>query len=301
MNTQLAPSIEQTTPGTTTGATRLPNHRTQKSRAQFISVLQKSIDLSNIDVDATTLVIGGLQEDANVLRACKFTHITLSNIEGVSGNDDDSENLPILALDAEDIQLPNDSYDIVFAHEVLHHCRSPHRALCEMLRVAKQRVLIMEPNDSAFMNLLCRLRFSFPFEIVAVVHNDYVRGGVRNSNVPNFIYRWSAHEVSKAASAFLAERPFSVYSDPYWDFNVDEKQLARRQQTRIGMITRMIGARNFIRMLHAAQAVLNTVGILRRQGNKFYCCIEKSPNLRPWLLQQDGEIVFNRSFQRKVE
>lgn len=299
MNTELAPSIQQTNPSTITN--HLLSRRTQKSRSQFIRVLRKHVELANVDVDGTTLVIGGLQEDANVLRACNFSRITLSNIEGVSGNSDDPENLPILAIDAEDIKLPDNSYDILFAQEVLHHCRSPHRALCEMLRVAKHRVMIMEPNDSTFMNLLCRLRFSFPFEIVAVVHNGYERGGMRNSNIPNFIYRWSAHEVSKTASAFIAERPFTVYADPYWDFNVDEKQLARRQQTRIGMITRAIGADNFIRLLHAAQGVLNTLGVLRRQGNKFYCCIEKSPNLRPWLLNQDGAIVFNRSFQRNVD
>jgi len=301
MNTPVSPDIQQANFSTMTRATRLLNYRTHKSRSQFMRILRRHIKLTNLDVDAPTLVIGGLQEDADVLRACNFSRITLSNIEGASGNGADPENLPILPIDAEDIALPNDAYDNVFAHEVLHHCRSPHRALCEMLRVAKRRVLIMEPNDSVFLNLLCRMRFSFPFEIVAVVHNGYERGGVRNSNIPNFIYRWSVHEVSKTASAFLAERPFSLYADPYWDFNVDEKALARRAQTRIGMITRVVGASNFIRMLHAAQQFLNAIGILRRQGNKFYCCVEKSASLRPWLINEGGAIVFNRSFQPNVD
>jgi len=34
------------------------------------------------------------------------------------------------------------------------------------------------------MRLLGRLRLSFPFELAAVVDNDYVRGGVRNSQIP---------------------------------------------------------------------------------------------------------------------
>jgi SAM-dependent methyltransferase len=243
-----------------------------------------------------------MQEDAEVLRRCGFRRITLSNINGVSDDAEAPNDLPVLAVDAEDICLPDNSYDVIFVHEVIHHCRSPHRALCEMLRVAKHHVLMMEPNDSAFMRLLCRLRLSFPFEVTAVVDNDYVRGGVRNSQIPNFIFRWNGREVYKLVSSLLAEHTFHLYADPYWDFNADEKDLAYRKQTKIGLITGLIGAKNFIRLLRCAQRVLNRAPILRRQGNKFFCCIQKSAELRPWLeLERDGEIVFDRRFQRKQE
>jgi SAM-dependent methyltransferase len=276
--------------------------RSPKDRSQYFSVLSKCVETARINVNATVLVIGGMQEDADVLRRCGFRHITLSNINGVPEDPEAPNDLPVLAVDAEDICLADNSYDVVFVHEVIHHCRSPHRALCEMLRVTRCHVLMMEPNDSVFMRLLCWLRFSFPFEIAAVVNNDYVRGGVRNSQIPNFIFRWNKSEVHKLISSFLAEYTLPLYTDPYWDFNVNERNLADRQQTKIDLITGMIGAKRFLRILHCTQRILNRAPILRQQGNKFFCCIQKNAELRPWLeLERDGQIVFNRNFQRKQE
>jgi SAM-dependent methyltransferase len=263
-------------------------------------VLRKCIEEARIDANSSILVVGGTQEDAEALSRCGLHRITLSNISGVAGNPNEPGKLPIVAVDAEDARLPDNSYDLVFIHEVIHHCRVPHRALCELLRVARHHVLMMEPNDSAFMRLLGRLRFSFPFELAAVVDNDYVRGGVRNSQIPNYIYRWNKHEVDKLASSFLAEYTFHLLAYPYWDFNVDEKELAYRKQTRISQITRVIGATNFLRILRGFQRVVNHVPPLRCQGNKFFCCIQKTAELRPWLSYQgDGQIAFDRRFQSK--
>jgi SAM-dependent methyltransferase len=276
--------------------------RSSKDRTQFVSVLRQCIKRAGIDVHAEVLVIGGMQEDADVLCRCGFHRITLSNINGVPDDPGASNDLPVLAVDAEDIYLPDNSFDIVFVHEVIHHCRSPHLALCEMLRVAKRHVLMMEPNDSAFMRLLSRLRLSFPFELAAVVNNDYVCGGVRNSPIPNFIFRWNGAEVHKLASSFLPEYAVGVYADPYWDFNLNERNLADRKQTNLGLITRVVGASNFLWILHQAQHVLNRVPILRHQGNKFFGCLHKSSELRPWLIcEGGGRIAFDRRFQRKHE
>ena len=246
--------------------------------------------------------MGGMQEDADVLCRCGFNNITLSNIEGSPREPGSPDNLPITAIDAECIDLPDDSYDTIFVHEAIHHCRSPHRALCEMLRVAKQHVIMMEPNDSAFMRLLCRLRFSFPYEVFAVVDNDYACGGVRNTEIPNFIFRWNSHEVHKTTSSFLAESTFEVHPCPYWDFGVEERDLAYRAQTRISLVTRLMGARNFILLLHFAQAVFNRIPVVRAQGNKFLCCVQKKNTLQPWLIRdKNGRISFKRNYQQKLD
>jgi len=274
--------------------------RTPKDRSEFRRVLEKCIDRMGIELDDRILVVGGTQDDANFLRTCGFSRITLSNIDGAPDVSDGPNPFPVVAVDAEDIQLPENSYDIVFFHEVIHHCRSPHRALCEMLRVSRRHVVMMEPNDSAFMRLLCRMRFSFPYEIFAVVNNDYSCGGVRNLPIPNFILRWNAWAVHQLTSSFLPEYTLRIHADPYWDFNASETNLNSRKQTRIGLITRVIGAGNFLRALRALQRVLNAAPVLRRQGNKFFCCIEKTADLKPWLtLDSGGEIIFNRNFQRR--
>jgi len=267
----------------------------EKRRDQFLAVLLRYIKTSHIDPHEQLLVIGGSWQDVELLICAGFKNITLSNFrsqleENVHTNL--SARVKLLAIDAEQVDLLDGSFDCVFAHEVLHHCRSPHRALCEMLRVARKHVLVLEPNDSFSMRVLTWAGFSFPYEIFSVVYHGYESGGVRDSCIPNFIYRWSANELRKTVSSYLAEYEFLLHAYPYWDFNVDEQELSMRKETRIHAITSVMGAKTFIAVLRAFQIVFNLIPILRRQGNKFFCCIEKTGDLRPWLTVGDDKIRF---------
>ena len=269
-----------------------------KPRAQFLRVLTAEIAACRMSLDQRVLIVGGSAEDEHVLRQAGFKDIVNSNLPTDmdrlgAGESSGTEHV---ALDAEQIDLPDDSFDLVFASEVLHHCSSPHRALCEMLRVSRRYVLFMEPNDSLAMALLVKMGFSFPYELPAVIDHDYRSGGVRDSNIPNFLYRWNRHEVFKTVSSCIPERIFSVRANPYWDFTVTEKDLDLRKQTRIGSITSVMGARNFISLLRFTQLFLNWIPGFRGQGNKFFCCIEKEAGLKPWMAREGGEIVFNREF-----
>jgi len=49
---------------------------------------------------------------------------------------------------AEHLSFADDSYDFVFCKESLHHFPRPFAALYEMLRVAREAVFIIEPNDT---------------------------------------------------------------------------------------------------------------------------------------------------------
>jgi ubiquinone/menaquinone biosynthesis C-methylase UbiE len=51
------------------------------------------------------------------------------------------------AINAEQINLPNDSFDFVLCKETLHHMSSPYRAIQECLRIAKFAVVVIEPQD----------------------------------------------------------------------------------------------------------------------------------------------------------
>jgi len=272
----------------------------EKSREQFLAVFRRHLASCNIHTDEKVLVIGGNRQDAELLLKVGFRDITLSNL-----NSELEENayanlgarLQLLAIDAEQIGMPDGSFDFVFAHEVLHHCRSPHRVLCEMLRVARKHDVFLEPNDSFSMRLLTRTGFSFPYEIFSVVYHGYEAGGVRDSCVPNFIYRWSTNEVRKAVSSYLAEYLFLIHAHSYWDFDVGEEGLSVRKETRIRALTSVFGATTLLAVLRILQVLLNLVPGLRRQGNKFFCCVEKTGQLRPWLTAGEDKVTFNRSFQ----
>jgi len=270
-----------------------------RSRTEFLRVLASQIEACHISFDQHVLIVGGSAEDEQILRQAGFDHIVNSNLPSDLGRMTAGGSAPEtqhLALDAEQIELPANSFDLVFASEVLHHCSSPHRALCEMLRVSRRYVLFLEPNDSLAMNALVRMRFSFPYELPAVIDHNYRSGGLRDCQIPNFIYRWNRHEVFKTVSSYIPERIFALYVHPYWDFSVTEEDLDLRKATRIGSITSVIGAGNFISLLGFAQLFLNSIPPLRSQGNKFFCCIEKNPSLKPWMTRDGEEIIFNRQF-----
>jgi SAM-dependent methyltransferase len=173
--------------------------RTAKDKSCLLGVMHRYLETCNVDRVEPVLVLGGGQEDVDILTACGFKQIVMSNIDSQG-----------LALDAENIALPDNSYSVVFAHAVLHHCRSPHKALGEMVRVARQHVFFLEPNDSWALRLLVRLKFSFPYELAAVAAHDYLEGGMRNSSIPNYIYRWTGHEVKKCVAAYHPERRIKV-------------------------------------------------------------------------------------------
>ena len=147
------------------------------------------------------------------------------------------------------------------------------------------------------MRVLTWAGFSFPYEIFSVVYHECMAGGVRDTGIPNFIYRWNANEVRKTVSSYLAEYAFFVYAYPHWDFNVDAKHLSLRKETRIGAITSVIGSSTFLILLRAAQIAFNAIPILRQQGNKFFCCIEKTEKLQPWLTAGNSKIKLRSRIQ----
>ena len=273
-----------------------------KNRVQLLHVMKNWIKKCGIPPSESVLILGGSADDEETLRLLGFEDITFSDFDSsVARNQSiDPGDSGRLVLDMEDIAIADNKFDLIFVHEALHHCRSPHRALCEILRVSKRHVVFMEPNDSLFVTGLIKFGFSFPFEIPAVVDNDFQRGGVRDSQIPNFIYRWNAHEVEKVVSSFIPEWYFRVFAYPYWDFNADERELALRTQTKIGKITALLGTQNFIRLLKITQIILNANFIFRKQGNKFFCHIEVSDQLKPWLIAKNDQIEFQKSFASRT-
>ena len=270
-----------------------------KNRNRFEKVLRNCVYSMGLDLLSDVLVVGGSAEDGRMLKKIGFTRVTLSNLLDPRPSEQadlDDAGMRTVRVDAEAIGLADNSYDLVLAHEVLHHCRSPHKALLEMLRVSRRDVILLEPNNSLAMRLLLRLRFSFPYELPAVIASGFQTGGVRDSSIPNHIYRWNAVDVYQTTASYLAEAEFDLYTQGYWDFNVDEAELRRRSETRIGSVMKILSPRVFLAGLRGFQTVVNHIPWLGSQGNKFFGCIRKTGELRPWLVRRGDEIKFNRDY-----
>lgn len=264
-----------------------------KDRSGFLSILQRHIESGKLDTEGALLVLGASDGDELVLRKAGWSSITLSNF--VSSNSIQSPDTSYLELDAEDIALPDESFECVAAYEVLHHCRSPHRALCEMLRVSRRYVIFQEPNDSRLYAWLRRFGFVSSFEIAAVVGNGFVSGGVRNTAVPNYIYRWNHATAHQTALSFMPDRVIHLHSYPYWELNHTEFELGLKLESPLGVLIKAFGGpRRFRQVLRLAESTLNRLLLSRHLGNQFFCCIEKTDQLHEWLRRSGSDVVFNR-------
>lgn len=237
--------------------------------------------------NAKILVVGAEDNDLHVFRYLGFSDVTLLNLgfrcptlpEGWTFARGDGHSLP----------FPDESFDAVVTHATLHHCRSPHGVLLEMYRVAREDTVFIEARDSTLMRWIEFLGVTQSYEVTAVFGNGGVRGGVDDTEIPNFIFRWTEREVEKTISTY-APHLNHVFS---YRYGLD------LPQTPAAFRNRYI-ARLFVQLLRPLSRLLGLV--LGRQRNLFAARIQQPQGhdgLHPWLeWRADGSPGFNRGWAR---
>ena len=173
----------------------------------YVSTLRTLLADGWLRTDDRILVVCGGEVDRAALLELGFDDVTISNLDDRMTGDGESRYAPFRwdHQDVESLTCPDDSFDICLVHDGLHHCRSPHFALLEMLRVARRGVVAFEPRDNGVTRLGIRLNFGQRYETAAVAGNQLAFGGVRNSAVPNYVHRWTEREVEKTVRTALPE------------------------------------------------------------------------------------------------
>ena len=154
------------------------------------------------------LVLGAGDLDKEVLKKYSnvfFTNINIQNEKGIKSN-----------IAMQDLPYDDNSYDYVITHASIHHCSKPHNAILEMLRVAKFGIIFIESQDCFLTRFSCWLGWSEIYEYSAV--KDDPEGGVDNTNVPNFVYRWTEREVLKLINSYKPLNKFKIYYDYDYHF-----------------------------------------------------------------------------------
>ena len=157
-----------------------------------------------LDPQMKLLVLCGGGFDRDVLLQCGFCNVVISNLD-VRANPKAFSPFEWSFQDAEKISFADGSFDFALVHEGLHHCSSPHRALLEMYRVARHGLLIFEPYDNEITRLGVRLNVGQEYEHAAVYYNDCAYGGVQNTPIPNYVYRWTNREIIKTVNTFAPQ------------------------------------------------------------------------------------------------
>lgn len=234
-------------------------------------VLEHLLDEGLIRRDMTVLVVAGGAADRDAFHSLDFEHVTISNVDETVA-EDDLQPYGWAYQDAENLDYPDESFDVTLVSAGLHHCRSPHRALLELYRVARVAAIAIESRDSLLMRLAIKAHAVDEYELAAVAAHNFRGGGVANTSTPNYVYRWSEREVEKTVASFAPHARHRIRF--FREFELPETLLEVDRSARA-------------RMLRIARPVIGGLTrVLPRQANLFAFAIEKpdpARDLQPWM------------------
>jgi SAM-dependent methyltransferase len=245
----------------------------------YLETLRWLLEQRIITREMKVLVVCGGELDRDVLNRLGFRSVTISNLE----TDPATKAYAPFAGDSMDVEAlacEDGAFDFCIAHNGLHHCLSPHRGLLEMFRIASKGILVLEPRDSLLTRWGVRFNFGQDYEAAAVAANGGVAGGVRNTAIPNYVYRWTEREIEKTISSFC----------PWGRSRFIYRYALRIPWARLQMMNNRV----FFRLVRVMQPALQLFFFcFPKQSNGFAFIVLKPhapDDLQPWLEGRDGSV-----------
>ena len=253
--------------------------------------LSRLIDKGALSVRGKTLVVCGGVYDDRTLSELGFTDYLITSLPK---KNKDIKNY--CSANAEDLPFQSGSFDNVIVHAGLHHCSSPHRALCEMYRVASKNVIVFEAQDSWLVRLLVIGGYALDYEFDAVEDN-LKDGGVNNSSIPNYVYRWTRRELEKTIRTFDPTLRPSIDFSARFIFHTCFMEEGRFLSKKVSLAKEPA-----LLVFRALTKILN-IGFAN-QGNSFCALINKDNKdlgrLNDWLAVERGRYVYRQKKAREV-
>ena len=235
------------------------------------------------DKAASVLVCGGGAADRRVFLAGGFTNVTITNL--ATGKAADAFGPYGWAREnAEALSYEDNAFDFTVIHAAVHHASSPHRVLTELYRVARYGVLVFEARDSFTIRVAERLGLSQRYEHAPVSRRN--AGGVNDTDIPNFIYRWTEREIEKTISSYA---PMAKHQITYLYGTAFPASPALERGKKVRFFA--------LRALFPIYRLF--VALFPRQQNLFCFFIQKPKfprDLHPWLETVDGRLTFRREW-----
>ena len=228
------------------------------------------------DRQSSILVVAGGVNDRDVLNQLGYVNVVVSNLASEMNS---SDMLPFQwsQQDVEALGYGEGTFDFVVVHAGLHHCRSPHRGLLEMYRVARKALVAFEPPDNLVVRTMMHLGLAQTYENAVVCNNEGKGGGVNNTLIPNFVYRFTEREIEKTIQSFA---PIAKHRLSYaYGYDEPAPEFIGKSRIKLGVV----------RLLMPLYKLFGL--FFPKQGNLFACRIEKPElpeDLLPWLEKKDG-------------
>ena len=167
-----------------------------------------------LEKEAHILVVGAGKSDIEVFK--KYTNVKFTNIS----NEAKLEQIGNKIL-MQDLPYNDNEFDYVIAHASIHHSSKPHSAILEMLRVAKIGIIFIEARDCFLTKISCKIGLSEEYEYSAIKNSS---GGVDDTSIPNFVYRWTEREIIKLVNSYRPLNKYKIYYDYDYDFKFSNNQ-----------------------------------------------------------------------------
>jgi ubiquinone/menaquinone biosynthesis C-methylase UbiE len=123
--------------------------------------------------------------------------------------------LRTLQLNAEALELPDNSYDVVLVQDGLHELRRPVLGLTEMMRVARRAVAVIEPHQG----IVARM--------IGTVWEKHEGQDAAGHVGENYVFRWNNQFFTDVARSYLLREATAVNVIRFWDHNVTIGRVAR--------------------------------------------------------------------------
>jgi len=248
-------------------------------------VFERLLKLKKIQKSDRILVIGGLEAERDFFVSLNFKNVTISNISEIKRNL--IAPFKFTRQNINHLTFRDNSFDFVFVSASLHHSSSPASSLLEMYRVAKKGIIVTEVRDSAMARLGQKIGMIPEYEIAAVVGNRFSRGGVDNTEIPNYVYRWTERELKKIVSSFnpTGKHEFIFFYKFSPSFSHD-KLMGKKLK--------------YYLLKFMAIIAIPFVFLIKNQGNIFSAVVLKPhipKDLFPWLKIKKNKITFNPKFK----
>ncbi len=254
----------------------------------YLRTLRDLLKKGVVKRSMSVLVVCGGETDKNVFQQLGFKDVTITNLDS-SWTEEEIAPYRWDCQDAENLTYPDNSFDISVVCAGLHHCHSPHRALLQIFRVARYCALAIESNDSILSRIAENLKIADEYELAGVVGNEYLYGGVNNTPIPNYIYRWTEREVIKTISSFA---PYSRQRI-FWYYGFAPPILLLKGRKDLTGLMIMYVAYPFLWVM---------TKLFKSMGNQFAFAVTKpdlSKELFPWLWLNEGVPTINPEWVEK--
>jgi SAM-dependent methyltransferase len=172
-------------------------------RTPFVeSVLAELLEEGVLTTSDSVIGVCAGSRERDLFAELGFTNVLITNLDDRITDEAAFAPFDWSLQDAQNLSIPDAAFDFAFVADGLHHCSSPHKALLEMYRVSRKGLVVVESRDNLLMRVATSAGLSPEYEVEAVIGNDFKLGGVDNTAIPNYIYRWTENEFKKTISSF---------------------------------------------------------------------------------------------------